>query len=65
MTDDCRTIEGLELTILLPCLNEAETIEICVEKAMSFETALMLLLTAGHRSSPNAHHPAYHESAKP
>jgi glycosyltransferase involved in cell wall biosynthesis len=26
----------LELTILLPCLNEAETIEICVQKAMAF-----------------------------
>jgi glycosyltransferase involved in cell wall biosynthesis len=36
MIDDCRTIEGLELTILLPCLNEAETIEACVEKAMSY-----------------------------
>jgi glycosyltransferase involved in cell wall biosynthesis len=36
MTDDCRTTEGLELTILLPCLNEAETIETCVDKAMSY-----------------------------
>ena len=36
MTDDFRTNEGLELTILLPCLNEAETIEICVDKAMTF-----------------------------
>src|SRR6476646_101803 len=34
--DDCHTYEGLELTILLPCLNEAETIEICVDKAMSY-----------------------------
>lgn len=25
--------ESLELTILMPCLNEAETIEICVKKA--------------------------------
>lgn len=25
--------EDLELTILMPCLNEAETIEICVKKA--------------------------------
>src|ERR1700694_2664104 len=33
---DCRTIELLELTILLPCLNEAETIETCVDKAMSY-----------------------------
>src|SRR5260370_8057437 len=33
---DCRAIEGLELTILLPCLNEAETIEICIEKGMSY-----------------------------
>jgi Glycosyl transferase family 2 len=28
----------LELTILLPCLNEAETIETCVQKAMSYLT---------------------------
>lgn len=28
--------ENLELTILLPCLNEAETIEICIDKAMTF-----------------------------
>src|SRR4051812_47309130 len=34
--DDGRKIEGLELTILLPCLNEAETIETCVDKAMSY-----------------------------
>jgi glycosyltransferase involved in cell wall biosynthesis len=33
-TDDC--LEPLELTILLPCLNEAETIETCVDKAMSY-----------------------------
>ena len=26
----------LELTILMPCLNEAETIEVCVRKAMGF-----------------------------
>jgi glycosyltransferase involved in cell wall biosynthesis len=29
-------LEALELTILLPCLNEAETIETCVDKAMSY-----------------------------
>ena len=28
--------EALELTILMPCLNEAETIEVCVHKAMGF-----------------------------
>ena len=28
--------ESLELTILLPCLNEAETIETCIDKAMSY-----------------------------
>jgi glycosyltransferase involved in cell wall biosynthesis len=28
--------ESLELTILMPCLNEAETIEVCVVKAMGF-----------------------------
>jgi glycosyltransferase involved in cell wall biosynthesis len=32
--DDC--LDALELTILLPCLNEAETIETCVDKAMSY-----------------------------
>lgn len=32
--DDCRDV--LELTILLPCLNEAETIETCVGNAMSY-----------------------------
>src|SRR6185436_5943136 len=26
----------IELTILMPCLNEAETIEICIRKAQSF-----------------------------
>src|SRR4051812_221978 len=26
----------LELTILMPCLNEAETIEVCVRKALGF-----------------------------
>lgn len=36
MTDDGRSVEEFELTILLPCLNEAETIEICVDKAMSY-----------------------------
>src|SRR5215475_9060879 len=30
--------ENIELTILLPCLNEAETIELCIEKAMAFLT---------------------------
>src|SRR5258708_1351333 len=33
---DRRAVEELELTILLPCLNEAETIETCVDKAMSY-----------------------------
>jgi glycosyltransferase involved in cell wall biosynthesis len=28
--------DNIELTILMPCLNEAETIEICVQKATSF-----------------------------
>ena len=27
---------GLELTIMMPCLNEAETIEVCVRKALGF-----------------------------
>ena len=29
---------GLELTILMPCLNEAETLAICIEKAQNFLT---------------------------
>src|SRR5258708_29027449 len=33
---DRQAVEGLELTILLPCLNEAETIETCVDKAKSY-----------------------------
>jgi glycosyltransferase involved in cell wall biosynthesis len=28
--------QELELTILMPCLNEAETVQVCVEKALSF-----------------------------
>lgn len=36
IADDCPAIEGLELTILLPCLNEAETIETCIDKAMAY-----------------------------
>ncbi|MDX8510297.1 glycosyltransferase family 2 protein [Mesorhizobium captivum] len=31
-----RAAEGLELTILMPCLNEAETLAICIGKAKSF-----------------------------
>ena len=34
--DDYGAVESLELTILLPCLNEAETIEICIDKAKSY-----------------------------
>src|SRR5277367_5282557 len=29
-------LQPVELTILMPCLNEAETIEVCVRKAMGF-----------------------------
>jgi len=29
-------VKPIELTILMPCLNEAETIEVCVRKAMGF-----------------------------
>ena len=28
--------KGVELTILMPCLNEAETLEICIKKAKTF-----------------------------
>jgi hypothetical protein len=31
-----RSKDSVELTILMPCLNEAETISICVQKAQSF-----------------------------
>jgi glycosyltransferase involved in cell wall biosynthesis len=34
--DDSKANEVLELTILLPCLNEAETIETCIDKAKSY-----------------------------
>ena len=39
--DESRAIRGiepapLELTILMPCLNEAETIEVCVRKALGY-----------------------------
>jgi glycosyltransferase involved in cell wall biosynthesis len=30
------TTENLELTILMPCLNEAETVVTCIEKALNF-----------------------------
>jgi glycosyltransferase involved in cell wall biosynthesis len=30
------TVNDIELTILMPCLNEAETLGICIEKAYSF-----------------------------
>ena len=30
--------EKMELTILMPCLNEAETLEICIKKAQTFLT---------------------------
>ena len=33
---DRQGVEEFELTILLPCLNEAETIEICIDKALSY-----------------------------
>ena len=29
-------VEPLELTILMPCLNEAETIAVCVQKAATY-----------------------------
>nr|AIA93864.1 CAZy families GT2 protein [uncultured Streptosporangium sp.] len=28
--------DAVELTILMPCLNEAETLEVCIRKARSF-----------------------------
>jgi len=33
MADTADTTREVELTILMPCLNEAETIEVCIEKA--------------------------------
>src|ERR1700729_990221 len=35
-TDRTPASKDLELTILMPCLNEAETIEVCVKKAMGY-----------------------------
>ena len=35
--------DGLELTILMPCLNESETLEICIRKAMTFLEANQIL----------------------
>jgi glycosyltransferase involved in cell wall biosynthesis len=35
-TDRTPATQSLELTILMPCLNEAETIEVCVRKARGF-----------------------------
>ncbi|MBR3124885.1 MAG: glycosyltransferase family 2 protein [Mogibacterium sp.] len=29
-------MDGIELTILMPCLNEAETLEVCIKKALLF-----------------------------
>jgi glycosyltransferase involved in cell wall biosynthesis len=29
-------VDALELTILMPCLNEAETLGVCIEKAQGF-----------------------------
>ncbi len=34
--DDVSPRDGCELTILMPCLDEAETIETCIRKATSF-----------------------------
>ena len=34
------TTESVELTILMPCLNEAETLAVCIEKAQAFLAAL-------------------------
>ncbi|WP_328803258.1 glycosyltransferase family 2 protein [Ruegeria haliotis] len=36
MTASPDETDAIELTILMPCLNEAETIEICVRKALEF-----------------------------
>jgi hypothetical protein len=36
LTQDGGTADSVELTILMPCLNEAETVAICVSKALSF-----------------------------
>jgi len=36
MSPKNHTIDGLELTILLPCLNEAETLATCIRKARGF-----------------------------
>jgi glycosyltransferase involved in cell wall biosynthesis len=35
---DARNADEIELTILMPCLNEAETIGVCIDKAFSYLT---------------------------
>lgn len=32
----CEGFNCMDLTILMPCLNEEKTIEICIEKALDF-----------------------------
>jgi glycosyltransferase involved in cell wall biosynthesis len=36
LTDGGMTITSYELTILMPCLNEAETLAVCIDKAQAF-----------------------------
>lgn len=36
VTPSVREADALELSIVLPCLNEAETLEVCVHKALGF-----------------------------
>jgi hypothetical protein len=39
LNSNCESVDAadqVELSVLMPCLNEAETVEICVQKAMSF-----------------------------
>ncbi len=59
--------EDFELTILLPCLNEAETIEICVEKAISFLTRSGVrgeVLVADNGSTDGSQHLAMAKGAR-
>ncbi|MGU3493644.1 glycosyltransferase family 2 protein [Xanthobacteraceae bacterium A53D] len=35
-TEGAGAVEAVELTILMPCLNEAETLGVCVDKAMAY-----------------------------
>ena len=44
-----------ELTILMPCLNEAETLEVCIRKAQGFLARTGIAAGLDHGSSSGRH----------